>query len=355
MKNKLNILTDWWWEILIYQFQKFLPKGINIERLNKGILGKKSFDGWDFKNALLMRNYESHNDFPILHYNNWLDPVLCKLPKDKVTIFESHTIQLGFSLYNSVYILDWFIKRVLAFFVHFIYKVLFIIYIKKIDVYFVSIPSIMQYASKVRKDVVWLPNAIDFSVFEKNQKTIDLDKNYINIFLPTSVRKIKNQQKAWEVIDNISKKYNNLRIYIINHNTSNYSLIDNYIKKYKDCITWLPLVNREDIGWYYKTDWDLMFWSLWYNDDYAMLNLIELEAMVCKAPVVVMDSFEIIKVKYKDIEQLAWNLLEDKDFKKKYIKRNFNYVKDVHSLESVSKIYIDTLRPVIKRKLGVTI
>lgn len=355
MKNKINILTDWWWEILIYQLKDFLPSYISIERLNKWLLWKKSFDWWELNNALKMRKYEDDKDFSILHYNNWLDPVICKIPKNKITIFESHSIHFWLNLRNTLYDLETRTKKILWYFIHYIYMIFFYFRINKFDLYFTSIPAALPFAKKYRKDAFWLPNAIDFKLFEKEYELLDLDKEFINIFLPSAIRIQKNQLKAWEIIDNIFKKNHKVKIYAIKHNSSNNKLVWNFLEKYKDSIVWLPIIERDNIWKYYKSDWDLVLWSLWPYDDYAMLNMIELEAMACKAPIVAMDSFEIIKTKYDDIEKLAFKILEDKEFKKNYIERNYNYVKKVHSLESVSKIYLEKLKPLLKSKFNIEI
>lgn len=353
MKNKLKILTDWWWEILIYQFNNYIDN-IEIERLNKWLLWKKSFDWGELKNSLKMRSFEKDIRFDILHYNNWLDPIICNIPKNKFTIYESHSIHFWLDLFNSLYVIESPIKRFLGFFIHYIYFILFYFKIKKFDLYFTSIPSALPYAKKIRKDAIWLPNAIDFKLFEKDYDLLKLDKNYINIFLPTSVRVLKNQRKAWEIIDKIFYKYSNIRLYIINHNWSNYNLIYDYLEKYRNNIVWLPMIDRESIWCYYKSDWNLVFWSLWHKDNYAMLNMIELESMACKAPIVAMDSFEIIKVKYNDIESLAFKIIEDKIFRNNYVNKNYEYVKNIHSLENVSNMYINTIKKSILFKLKTT-
>lgn len=343
MKNKLKILTDWWWEILIYQLERFLPN-IQIERLNKWLLWKKSFDWWDLKNSIIMRKYENKNDFQIIHYNNWLDPITCRIPKNKITIFESHSIHIWLNLKNALNDLETPFKKIIGFFIHFIYKFIFIYKINKFDIYYTSIPSVLQYAQKFRNDAIWLPNAIDFELFEKKYDVINLDSNFINIFLPSGVRIRKNQVKAWEIIDNLFNKYKNIKIYIIEHKSANYKLVEKYIKKYKNNIIWLPLIDRENIWNYFKANWNLVLWSLWPYDNYAMLNMIELELMACKAPLVAMDSFEIIKVRYEKIEDLAFKVLEDKVFKDNYVDKNYKYVRKVHSLENIAYIYLDNLK-----------
>lgn len=353
MKNIITILTDWWGEILIYQLEKFLPN-IKIERLNKWLLWKKSFDWWELNNALKMRSYEDDNTFDILHYNNWLDPIICKIPKNKITIFQSHSIHFWLDLKNTLYDLETGFKKFLGFFIHFIYKIFFYFKIKKFDLYFTSIPAALPYAIKFRKDAIWLPNAIDFELFDREYETIELDKNYINIFLPSAIRIQKNQQKAWEIIDIFCRKHQNIKIYMIRHSSSNYKLVKMYLEKYKDNIIWLPIIERIKIWSYYKTDWDLVLWSLWYSDDYAMLNMMELEAMACKSPIVAMDSFEIIKTKYSEIDNLALKLLEDKDFKNEYIEKNYEYVKKIHSLENIAEIYLENLKPFLKSKLNLS-
>jgi len=352
--KKINLLTDSWGEIIIYDLRKYL-KNFNIIRFNKDFLAKKSFDGWDCKNAIKLRKIENNKDYKIIHYNNWCDPIISKIPKNKVTIYESHSIHLWLDFKNTFYDLESFFKRFIVFFIYPIYKLFFYFRIKKFDLYFVSIPVVLKYAKKIRKDVFWLPNIIDFDLFDKEYKTLSLDKNYKNIFLPSAIRIQKNQEKAWQIIDTIYKKYKNIKIYIIKHSSSNYNLVWKYLEKYKDNIIWLPMINRNKLWEYYKAEWDLVLWSLWPYDDYAMLNMIELEAMACKAPIVAMDAYEIIKTKYEDIENLAIKVFVDENFRKKYIEKNYNYVKKIHSSENVAKIYVEKLKPLINIKFNINI
>lgn len=343
MHKNINILTDWWWEILIYPFEAYL-KNIKIERLNKWILWKKSFDWGDFKNALYMRKYENNYNFDVIHYNNWVDPIVCKFPKDKITIYESHSIHIWLNFNKTIIDIESKIKKIICFFIYPFYKIIFYYKINKVNIYYTSIPSVLPYAKKIRKDAIWLPNVVDFNLFWIVNDKLNLDKNYINIFLPTSIRKRKNQIKSWEIINNFSKKYNNLRLYVVNHPSSNYDSIDKYIKKFKNNIIWVPLIPREKLPIYYNSDWNIVFWSLYKHDDYAMLNMIELEAMACKCPIIATDSFEIIKISYENIEKLAWKVLEDNNYKNYYVNRNYDYVKKYHSIENVSKIYFENLK-----------
>ena len=82
----------------------------------------------------------------------------------------------------------------------------------------------------------------------------------------------------------------------------------------------------------------------------AMLNMVELEAIACRAPIVAMDVFEIIKVPYDKIMDLSFKVLENKDFKKTYIDTNYNYVKNTHSVENVAKLYESILSKCIEDK-----
>jgi len=354
MNKKIKILTDSWWEIIIYALKNYL-NDFEIKRFNIDLLWKKSFDWWDCKNAIKLRKYENKKDFEIIHYNNWCDPIISKIPKNKITIFESHSIHIWLDLKNALNISENIFKKNIIFFIHFFYKTIFYFRIKKYDLYFVSILCILKYAKKIRKDVIWIPNIIDFSLFEKEYKTLNLDKKYYNIFLPTTIRKIKNQGKNWKIIENIFKKYKNIKIYVIKHPSSNYKLIEKSLEKFKENIIWLPLIERNNLWKYYKSDWNLVLWSMWPYDDYAMLNMIELEAMACRCPIVAMDSFEIIKTKYEDIEKLAFKVLEDKQFRKDYIEKNYNYVKKIHSAENVSKIYLENLKPLLKEKFNINL
>jgi hypothetical protein len=59
--------------------------------------------------------------------------------------------------------------------------------------------------------------------------------------------------------------------------------------------------------------------------------MIELEAMACKAPIIVSDLNELIFKNFVELKELAFNIIENKDFREKYIEKNYEYILSKHS------------------------
>jgi hypothetical protein len=70
---------------------------------------------------------------------------------------------------------------------------------------------------------------------------------------------------------------------------------------------------------------------------------VELEAMACGGPIITLDKYEINTYPLNDLEKLAFKLLENKDFKNRYIKKNIVYINKMHSPNSVSKLNIENI------------
>ncbi|MDR2640881.1 MAG: hypothetical protein LBC61_06395 [Candidatus Peribacteria bacterium] len=89
----------------------------------------------------------------------------------------------------------------------------------------------------------------------------------------------------------------------------------------------------------YSANWDLVLGAFYYEKFAAILNTIELEAMACKAPIIACDLNEIIFKPLDEIENLAYKIIDDKEFRKAYVEKNYKYVLKVHSTKNVAKIY----------------
>ena len=100
---------------------------------------------------------------------------------------------------------------------------------------------------------------------------------------------------------------------------------------------------------YYSANRDLLLGSFFLEKPYAMLNMIENEAIACKAPVLCCDLNEVIFEPLENLEDLAYKIIEDKEYREWYIERNYQYIKKTHSCEAVVKIYEEDIKELMKK------
>jgi len=301
-------------------------------------LNKDKYYNYNDYNVFSKLNIELEKDkYNIVHMNSWFDLFVFKRKKWVKYIFESHAIHPGISLKYSLLITESFTNKIVIVLFYPIFKLIFLLKIKQIDLYLVSIPWLLDLTKNYNS--LWLPNPIDITLFYKNENHLELDNNYINIFYPTWLREIKNPVFAFELIKKIKLKYNNTRFYFIKQSVSNYKRYEKYIKNIEENIIWLDQIDRDKITYYYSADWDLVLGSFYPEKPYAVLNMIELEAMACKAPIIVSDLNELIFKNFVELKELAFNIIENKDFREKYIEKNYEYILSKHSWENVAKIY----------------
>lgn len=207
------------------------------------------------------------------------------------------------------------------------------------DAYFVSIPGIHYYLWD-RYNNKRLPNPVDTKVFQKTESSLALDHKVVNIFYPTGFRAIKNPRFALELMIHLQQRYTHVHFYFIEHARHH-----KHIKKYKRYldqltnITRLSQIPREKMPEYYSADRDLVLWAFNPHKEYAILNMIENEAIACKAPVLGHDLHEIILEPLENMTSLACKIIENKEYKTAYIDKLYTYIIKVHAMEHVAKLY----------------
>jgi hypothetical protein len=71
--------------------------------------------------------------------------------------------------------------------------------------------------------------------------------------------------------------------------------------------------------------------------------MIELEAMACKSPIICHDLYEILFIDLKDILTVSHKIIDDLKYREKYVDRNYEYIKSVHSTKKVLSHYINII------------
>jgi glycosyltransferase involved in cell wall biosynthesis len=217
---------------------------------------------------------------------------------------------------------------------------------KEADMLIVSTPNMLVHAKKLRNDAVWLPNPIDTDMFSIEGDKIVLEGNP-SIFLPTRLHAFKNPLFGINLFKKIKTKYPNAKLHMIKYGNGEDPLF-NAFKKIIDLkdVIYHDKMSSMELATYYRSA-DLVLGQ--FNETLGNLSMIELEAIACGASIVTLDQYEIREEfsNLSKLEPLAFRLLnnsvEDQNFKKEFIKRNQEYVYNIHSEKAVAEKMLSLL------------
>ncbi len=293
---------------------------------------------YDFITNYLLLNKINLSEYEVIHINCW-ENILHYNPrkklKNQITIAEAHGFFVGVNFNATLRELP--IEKKIP---NYVLKILFDKYmqkkLKQYDLFYVSTPNMLEHAKKIRNDAIWLPNPINTSIFNPNGPKIKLEGNPA-IFLPTRLHAFKNPLFGINLFKKIKDKYPKAKLHMINYGQGADPLFSAFKKiiNEKDVI-YHNRMPHDELAKHYRSA-DLVLGQ--FNENLGNFSLVELEAMACGAPIVTLDKYEIKKEfsELDKLEALAFKLIEDKKFKKQFIKRNQEYVYNYHSEENVIK------------------
>ena len=292
---------------------------------------KKLYRSWDI------------DDFNIVHFNNTENFLNFKKNPHQISIAESHWYDIWVN-YDRCLIWE---KRII---IKFLWKLLDYIFwntirkkINEFDIYYCSTLDMLEPLKKnVRSDVKWLPNTINDKVFNSKWKTIKLKWNPA-CFFPNRLHWNKNPELAISIFKKyIKPTFPDATLHLLNQ----WFDVDKYKKDLTDSSTyfWHDFMDKETLAWKIRGA-DLCFWDfeLW------ALTLMDMQIMACKKAIITYDKYEIVKIDIDKLLDLTKNILENKNFKEKYISKNYKYIMEFHTEEAVSKIHLNNLKPFFKK------
>lgn len=329
----MKILINWRGENLIKIIENYSSK-VSVVGLHDDLWYQRT----DFSTWKLLHKEAKIRKYHIVHMNSRFDSILFFKRKGIKYIFESHAIHPWISLKYSLLITESFRKKLLITLAYPMIKLCYWYNIKRFDLYYVSIPGIAAFLNG-KYGEKWLPNPVDTFHFYDKEPALELDKTFINIFYPTGFRKIKNSEFALQLMLQLQNRYPKIKFYLIKTHTQHLKSYLPLLKQLEKNIVWIDKIPREKMAEWYSADWDCILGSFFPDKYYAILNMIELEAMACKAPVLGHDLYEVLFEPLENMFPLACKLIEDKEFRAQYIKRNYEYVMKVHGPESVAQQY----------------
>lgn len=283
--------------------------------------------------------------YDIVHFNNTENFLNFKPQKNQVSIAESHGFDFGVNY-------KWFVQDEKNPIKYIVWRAIDLLFgwkirkkIQEFDIYYCSTPDMLEtLREKVRKDVKWLPNPVDTTIFKPEWDVIKLEWSP-SFFFPTRVHWDKKPEIAIGIFKNyIKPHYPNATLHLLNQ----WYEVDKYKKTLDDKSTyfWHDFMDKETLAakirWSDYCFWDFSIWGL---------SLMPMQIMACKKPIITYDMHEIVKVAREDLENLTKQLLEDEEFRTSYIERNYKYILDFHTEKSICKIHLENLKPFIKQKL----
>lgn len=289
---------------------------------------------------------EELSKYDVVHLGAW-ETILAykKIRKDQIFIAHAHGFIAGLSYDKLIWSLP-FVKRQLAKIQDFLMGKKMKKQIRSADIFYVSTPNLLEYAKKIRKDAIWLPNSIDVSKFNPKGEKKKLEGTPSVLFL-TRFHAFKNPLYGVLLFNKILKKYPDARLHVINYGSGMDPLFKSFKKKFLKKGTFIEhkLMPHEELAKMFRGA-DLVLGQ--FNEAFGSLTLLELEAMATGAPVVTQAKYEL-NIPLNKCESLAFKLIEDKKFRSKYIKENIDYVRKVHSEEVVAKLHEKNIKNLIKK------
>jgi len=268
--------------------------------------------------------------FDILHCNVWSNMTNMVPNQRQVGIAHWHGFSIGLNSKNSLKHSQFF-SHLFGTILNRIVENKIISSVKKYDIVYAAIPSILPTLKYIRKDAQWLPNPINTDIFNPTGEKIQLEGNPIILF-PTRLHKVKSPEFGFKIFSKIKEKCPSAKLHLVKYpkRFSQYGRYKSFFETYKDDIIWHNFFPRNDLPKLYRSA-DLVLGSFWQG----VLSLVELEAMACGTAVVCNDQWEIIKKKNSQLPNLALKLIKNVKFRESFIKKCTQYVHTTHSEHNV--------------------
>jgi len=323
-------------------YEKGLPEYEYVETTPKNTRSNADYYIKNLISFRKMMNSGRIKDFDVVHLNNWENFALYKKMRDQVSIAESHAFHPGLDLKKGLAESEWW-KKTAAYCcgAPLIHKAIRNS-MKNFDLYYVAIPNILEAAKTLRSDAKWLPNPIDTDIFKTSKETFDVEGDPA-IFFPTRIHRMKEPDKGFDMFLKIKKRFPKAKLHLIRYPDRHcqYNFYKSYLDRMQKDIVWHPFVDRKDLPKFYSS-FDLILGAF----GKGLLNLVELEAMACKATVLTYDRYEFVKKDLNELPKLAIRLLDDSGYKKQYARKSYEYVTRVHSIPSVCRLHMKNIKNV---------
>jgi len=201
------------------------------------------------------------------------------------------------------------------------------------DSVFVSTYDRYMYVKKnIRNDVCFLPNIVHIDNCNKNISKI---KN--KVFCPERIDNNKWLEIRKKIITLLQKKLDSPTFYMIK-TWDEFKNFSSWINKNNINVKWLPYLNDKELYAHILSSNIVL--GIFNN---GALSITNMETMLLKTSIITYDKWEIIKNDINNIEEYGKKIINVPAFKEHEIKRNYEYISSVHSMDFYSKLFTSYL------------
>jgi glycosyltransferase involved in cell wall biosynthesis len=209
--------------------------------------------------------------------------------------------------------------------------------LKSADAILATTPDLLKYSNIIGRQILHLPQPINTEVFTDSACISGSLFGDPVIFSPTRLQTIKGAANIIELLKQIVKAYPHSHIYQIAWGDQEYlSLLSRKVSsKNLTLVKYLP---RDHLpSWYASVD--VVIGQM----ETGILSNIELEAMSCKTPVVVYDTYYDYGCPLKNPEnafEMAYSVISDRSFRRTLIEKGLRIINEKHDMNRVTELYL---------------
>lgn len=272
-------------------------------------------------------------DYAVVHFNRAESFFQFKKIPGQVSIFEIHGFDVG--ILGEKYLNDlhtpW--KRILGKMIDALITERIKQNIQKADIFYVSTPDLVEpIGAWCGRTPLWLPNAIDFSLF-----TPDGEKETLAgtpaCFLAARLHGDKKPEVAFSLFkEHILPAYPDAVLHLIDTG----ELTATYKKELgtDPHYNWLGYMDKPTLARVIRGA-DLVFGDF----SIGALSLLPMQVMAAERPIVSLDNHELLKVPVTDMPAYTLRLLQDKSFRADTVKKNAAYIRECHNAQNITKTH----------------
>lgn len=185
----------------------------------------------------------------------------------------------------------------------------------------------------IRKDVSFLPNIV-----ELNKKYTKKDYSKIQqVFCPERVDAGKWLDMRKQILSMIKTQLPHATISLLERG-NNLESLKKWLQKNNIEVSWISYMEEQELHKkIYESD---LVIGIFQN---GALSITNIETMLLKTPIVTYDAWGVLKIGPPDIKEYTLKILQDIDFRKQEIEKNYSYVVKSYSFSSYSNNFTQAL------------
>ena len=209
--------------------------------------------------------------------------------------------------------------------------------LKSADAILATTPDLLRYSNIIGREILHLPQPINTEIFSASACRNESLFGDPVIFSPTRLQTIKGAANIIEILRQIVRAYPHSHIYQVGWGDQEYlSLLSRKVSS--ENLTLVKYLPRDQLpSWYVSAD------VVMGQMETGILSNIELEAMSCKTPVMVYDTYYDYGCPLKNPEnafEMASMVISDRSFRRTLIEKGLRMINEKHDMNRVTELYL---------------